>query len=681
MLERPDEDVAHFVAVKHREDGVGVFGRVEQPDVAAAALELGRRAAATPETLVVVPAEDGRKAGRAADAAVVRVRVARRLGEDGAVGDVRTQPLDRGAVAGRVALHPREPVQPVHRARPPEPEENGRERVGKEARRADEKGGADESARAARRERKRQEEGTADHEERPRSHERLEHRVHPPELVAVRVRHEDDVRHGGEHGARGGEEEAGAQGAGRGGLLAFGRRTQEEPEDAGCERRREAENGALRQDRKRQTERRERGRRDESAVLASLRAHERDAERERGHDAQGAEVEERLTRGRRLLPEREPMDRGPRRAEERDEERDGEEEREEAADDRRPRRALHEVARGEDEEARREIPRVRREDGREEDAVEERARGRPDPAGEAGEREEERERDGVRVEVPEAEREERPLRDRVLDAAGGGPPVEVDERLFPEGLARAVERAAEDEDGAREDGEPPTAPARPHGAVRGERGEGREERGDQVVRVLRRDARRAGREREEVRSEVVVREALAGEPRIHEREARRRHESGEDSEVHRLFGLPDLAERAADPEEEEEDEGEEDERREERPPAREDRGEVAPAPQEQGSEREARERQRDGRDGGGKERRDDPSRERRGHEADRERERDGRFRTDVVRPVAAQKAGKDGRSRRARQEEDRGEEKRGHSRHGTGQGNTTGRLRRATLGR
>ena len=52
----------------------------------------------------------------------------------------------------------------------------------------------------------------------------------------------------------------------------------------------------------------------------------------------------------------------------------------------------------------------------------------------AGEREKERERDGVRVEVPEAEREERPFRDRVLDAPRGRPPVEIRKRLVAERL-------------------------------------------------------------------------------------------------------------------------------------------------------------------------------------------------------------------------------------------------------
>jgi hypothetical protein len=431
VLERPDEDVPHLVAVKHGEDGVGVLGRVEQLEVAAAALELGRRPAAAPETLVVVPAEDRRQARRAADAAVVRVRVARCLGEDGAVDGVRAQPFHGRAVAGRVALHPREPVHAVHGAGPLPPEENGRERVGEEACRADEKGGADDAARAARRERERQEERAADHEERPRPHERLEDRVHPPELVAVRVRHEDDVRHGREDRARGGEEEAGAEGAGRGAAASS---------PAGSRRssqRTPAANPAARPKTGRFVRTASASPSAGNAVAATSARSSRVCERTSATPNASAGT----TRGRRSggTPRPEvvasfqnvsPWTAG--RGDRRNGKRNGTARRSE----KRLRttaggRALHEVARGEDEEARREVPRVRREDGREEDAVEERPGDRPDAAREAGERDEERERDGVRVEVPEAEREERPLRDRVLDAARGRPPVEIASGLSP----------------------------------------------------------------------------------------------------------------------------------------------------------------------------------------------------------------------------------------------------------
>ena len=335
-----------------------------------------------------------------------------------------------------------------------------------------------------------------------------------------------------------------------------------------------------------------------------------------------------------------------------------------------------EVAGGEDEEARGQVPRVRREDGREKDAVEERSPHRPDPAREAGEREEERERDGVRVEVTEPEREERPLRDRVRDAPRGDPPVEVGEGPLAERLPRAVERSPEYEDGAREEREPPPAAARADGSVGGERRERGQEGRDEVVRVLGGDARGARREREEVRPEVVVREAGAGEPRVHERESRRRHEPREDGEVHRLLRLADLAERRADPEEEAEDREEEDERRGEGASAREHVEEVPPAPEEQGDEGEPRERQREDADRRlAEEPRDEPAGQRRRDEADGQGEREDGLGGRVVRSVAAEQARERGHPRRARQEKDRGEENNGQGRHGSIQGNTKARPR------
>ena len=168
------------------------------------------------------------------------------------------------------------------------------------------------------------------------------------------------------------------------------------------------------------------------------------------------------------------------------------------------------------------VPRVRRDDGREEEAVEQGSRNASDAAREAEKRHEKRERDGVRMEIPEPEREERPLGDRVrvIDAPRGQPPVEVDERLSREELPGPVERPAEDEKQPAEDREARAAPPRADRAEARERREGRQERGDEVVGVLRRHARGARGKREEVRPEVIVGKALAGEPRIGERQAR-----------------------------------------------------------------------------------------------------------------------------------------------------------------
>ena len=82
----------------------------------------------------------------------------------------------------------------------------------------------------------------------------------------------------------------------------------------------------------------------------------------------------------------------------------------------------------EQEERGRKVPRVRREERREERGVEEEAGPGREAPGDRREGEEERQRHRVRVEVPEPEREEGPLGDRVRDAPRGGPEVDGRER-------------------------------------------------------------------------------------------------------------------------------------------------------------------------------------------------------------------------------------------------------------
>ena len=78
---------------------------------------------------------------------------------------------------------------------------------------------------------------------------------------------------------------------------------------------------------------------------------------------------------------------------------------------------------------------------------------------------------------------------------------------------------AENEKEPAEDRDGRAAPPRADRAEARERREGRQERGDEVVGELRRHAGRARGKREEVRPEVIVGKALAGEPGIGKRQA------------------------------------------------------------------------------------------------------------------------------------------------------------------
>ncbi len=189
-----------------------------------------------------------------------------------------------------------------------------------------------------------------------------------------------------------------------------------------------------------------------------------------------------------------------------------------------------------------------------------------------------------------------------------------------------VRRPAEDEEEPGQDAQPPPAAADPDRAERRGRRERREERGDQVVGVLGRDPRGAGREREEKRAEVVVGESRARHPRVGEGEAPGRHEAGEDGEVHRLFGEADVADGPADPEVEEEDAEGQGERRPGAPPGGERVEKALPEEDDQDEEEERAERQRDAGDRDVEERRREPAGERREDQPRGEREGDGRLR-------------------------------------------------------
>ena len=529
-------------------------------------------------------------------------------------------------------------------------------------------GDADEDARVARGEREREEKRPAQREERPRAHEALEDRVHAAHRLSVGIGHEDDVGHGREDRARRRQEETGPQRAGGPLRLPRPRLSQQQPDDARGESGREREDGLLREDDERERERRKRARRNERPVGARLAAHEGDPERERRNHGEDAEVKKGVRGARPLLPPRKPAEGGTRGARERQEEERRGKERRETPDERGLEVALGEVPGAQDEERGGKVPRVRRDDGREKQAVEQGSRNAPDAAREAEKRHEKRERDGVRVEIPEAEREERPLGDRVrvVDAPRGQPPVEVDERLSRKELPGPVERPAENEKEPAEDRDGRAAPPRADRAEARERREGRQERGDEVVGVLRRHAGRARGKREEVRPEVIVGKALAGEPGIGKRQARGRHEARQDGEVHRLFGLADLAERPADPQEEEEDAEEERHGNEPRAGARNDARKVGAAPEKAPGEGEERERQREPGDRDVEERRQQPAGRGREHEAHRNGEGEHGVRAGIrVRLVAAEEAGEHGGARRTGQEEDEGEEKRRRDRHGT----------------
>ena len=358
-------------------------------------------------------------------------------------------------------------------------------------------GDADEDARVARREREREEKRPAQREERPGAHEALEDRVHAAHRRPVGIGHEDDVGHGREDRSRRGQEEAGPERA-RGPLrLPRLRLPKEQPGDARGESGREREDGLLREDDERERERRKRARR-ERATGRRASGCARGRSRTRAPESR----RERRSEGRRRRhpfppsTSESPLNAG----------------RGERANGRRKSAAGRSVARLrmsaglKSRSARFPAPRMRREAGRSHGFAETTAaRSRPSSSvPETRAMRPARPRSVTRngnvtacgMEIPEAEREERPLGDRVrvVDAPRGHPPVEVDERLSRKELPGPVERPRQNEEEPAEDRDGGAAPPRADRAEARERREGRQERGDEVVGVLRRHARPRARE-------------------------------------------------------------------------------------------------------------------------------------------------------------------------------------------
>src|ERR1019366_7291298 len=273
------------------------------------------------------------------------------------------------------------------------------------------------------------------------------------------------------------------------------------------------------------------------------------------------------------------------------------------------------------------------------------------------------------------------------DAPRRDPPVEIGEPLVREKLTGAVERPAENEKEAAENGDRAAAAPRADRAKAREGREGRQERRDKVVGVFRRHASRARREREEVRPEVIVRKAFAGEPWVRERQARGRHEARQDGEVHRLLRLANLAEGPADPQEKEEDAEEKSHRQESPGGARKGRRKVGAAPEEPCGKRDERERYREPADRDVEDRRQHPAGQGGEHEADGKREGEHGVRAGIrVRLVSPEKAGEYGGARRTGQEKNEGEKKGRRDGHGTDSrehrgrsGRMSPRLTRATV--
>ena len=366
---------------------------------------------------------------------------------------------------------------------------------------------------------------------------------------------------------------------------------------------------------------------------------------------------------------------GPWREQERNEKRNCEDHGENASHERSREAPLGEVSGREKQEARGQVPRVRRDDRGEEQAVEEKSAEGPDAAGHSREDDEKRQFHRVRMQIAEPVREERPLGDGfprlfshlhdVLDAAGRLPEeIEVLERLRPEELAHAIHRSAGHEENRARGGQRPSAAAGPDHAEGREGEQRRQERRDEVVRVLRSDARGAQRESEKVRAEVVVGESRSGHPGIHHWDVRRHHEARQDGEVHGLLGETHL-DRPAQPEEEEEEAGENAGRQERPPPRR--RLELLKRAGEEGDrddERDEGERQRHASDGDAEEPGEEPARYRGEDEPDRDREGDGGVEPDLRVGLAREKPGEERRSAQAGEDERQEKENRRKQRHG-----------------
>ena len=559
-LERPDDDVARGAPGEGLADRHGVVGLVDRLDVLLSRVDLGRRRPAPPEPLVVRPAEEDRAAGRSADPSVVAVGAADGLHDPRVGRRVLPDPLHGLAVPRRLPGHPGQAVERHHGGGPPLDDEAGRMR--EETRHRHDERAPHDPPRPPRGEGERQEERRGRRQQGRGGGVALEDGVHPVELLAVRVADDDELRHEEERDARPRQEETGPQRA---------LQARQEPQDGEEEGRPQPQDGPLRHDREEDPERRE-GVHEEKRLLRVVPgAQEGDPDGEGRDEEERPEVQERLRARRPAGHPAQALELGPRRQERREEEGKRDRERRDASQEGRLQLPRREGAGAEQEERARKVPRVGREEGRQERGVEEEA----GPGGEAPhdrrEGEEERQGHRVRVEVPEPEREEGPLGDRVRDAPRGGPEVDVPERRPGEELARAVERPREGEEERRRDRR--SAPAPPEADDPERRGarQRRDERDDEVVGVLRRDGGEAEREREDVRAEVVVREPLSREPRVFQREPGRDEEVGEDREVHRLLRPPDVGPAETEPEVERE-EPEQDQRGNEEVAERRDQG-------------------------------------------------------------------------------------------------------------
>jgi hypothetical protein len=330
--------------------------------------------------------------------------------------------------------------------------------------------------------------------------------------------------------------------------------------------------------------------------------------------------------------------------------------------------ALRRGPREEDQHRGRQVPGVRGEERREEDRVHDHAADLGEAARDRGERDEERQRDGVRVEVPEPEREERPLGDGVRDAARGRPHVHRRESARGQELPEAIHRTREDEERRPARGEETRAAAE---ADRRETRRGRhpcEQRSEDVVRDLGREPGDAHGQRDHPRAEVVVREARAHHPGVADRERGRRQERVQDREVHRLLGLPDVPHRVTQPHEEEEREEEDRERQDHAPPALQNGQELLVERDEKSRQSEPSERRRHAADRHVRGRREKPAGERRRHEPDRQAEAERRVAHHLRVRLLAKEPREEGRSGRVHvDDEDDVEEEMG-SVHGAAKG-------------
>jgi hypothetical protein len=524
------------------------------------------RRAASPETLVVRPAEQRRDARVRRDPRGGGVGVADGLEHDGAGLGVRPQPVDRGRVAGSGTFEVAKTVEPERsRSTLPERRDRGggvtepRQDRDREQRHAD-RAGRPEAAENGEHGR------PGEREVDPRLEVELEDGVHPMEIGSVRITEEDDLAGADRRRREADERRHRAELA-----IAFG--VEKQRDRPGDDERREREQRAPPRDRDHDGGGGEHG--DQQMTEVARLREKRDSElrdHHRGRDREGTEDDERVEeRGLRVNA----TDAGDRclEVESEGERRDEDERGDRGAGDRdagegtqrRVRRgSAPQCDREQQRERERRVPRVReRERGEEASGGGERRRRQPcrDRAGRALRRAEQDADEGheddepahVGMQVAVKDREERKLRDRVRDDPRRPPVVELGERCALEhDLSRAVEVAEQDRAGASEQAERPARRRRvpDRSAAREDDRSDRRER--EVVGDLRRDPGEAGEVREQEMAEVVVVDRMAGEPRILRRDRGRADDRVEEREVHELLRAEDLrTERAHEREEEE----------------------------------------------------------------------------------------------------------------------------------